>query len=598
MIFHCLMLVVTLLFPSILVADDNINWNAVPPPVPFPVFSAEPMAHEQCRLQFTANCWSRELPLSWCIQSPVLNINCNNSATSHEIQQMAAAFAQPPLRPVLVDLDDGEQVTSENMDAVRDQVILLSLSNCTSTRTTGKLSSLRFSNLLELSLNSCYNLKIVRSDFWQSMKLRVIEFINGTILSLEKETFTDLPALRVLSLEAGLASVPSFSFEVQVYLKELHCGRAFEWFRRWWDNKHLLKSAKYSEVYQMYPSAWGNHAINKSEMYLPIDCAADPFPTGAVSINFNQERFSVNDDLYREKWQSGDNEDVEDRYPEFSIQPFTAEECELQQQAYCYPLECGDTSYFGFLAYRLSYTFSRGCQAKFVGINVLDHSVDRIMRLPIRPIIFEAYPYFIYFKDLSPIRKRIIKLQMYEHSQRATAIQREQELTNIIEFMCTDCFDLVIRKTDFEKSRKLRQIAFWNTTIQTLQKGTFTDLPSLNFLSLEFALKTLRTFDEFHADKERQGPVMFSQRMREYLFHLHCSCEFAWFRQWWNSNNTVRLSPATSKDGAFLTVIPYSAYKCYPTDQIPIDCAQPIPLGSEYVNVNQTEFSVNEPMCN
>ncbi|XP_055357122.1 uncharacterized protein LOC129602178 isoform X2 [Paramacrobiotus metropolitanus] len=293
---HWLMLA-TLIFREICAAEDDFNWDAVPPPVPFPVFSAEPMAHEQCRLQYTTNCYSREFPLSWCIQSPVLNINCNSSATSHEIQQMAAAFEQPPLRPVLVDLDDGEQVTSDNMAAVRNQVILLSLSYCVSPRTTGKLSSLRFPNLLDLSLNSCYSLKIKRSDFWQSMKIRIIEIFNGTIQSLEKNTFADLPALRVLSLEAGLDSMLTFSPEVRAYLKELHCGVAFEWFRRWWDNKHLLKKAAYNEVYQIYPSAWGNHAVNKREVYLPIDCVAKPFPIGAASINFNQERFSVSDDL-------------------------------------------------------------------------------------------------------------------------------------------------------------------------------------------------------------------------------------------------------------------------------------------------------------
>ncbi|XP_055357118.1 uncharacterized protein LOC129602176 [Paramacrobiotus metropolitanus] len=596
----CWLLLATLFFHGILAADDDFIWKAVPPPVPFPVFSAEPMAHEQCRLQYTTNCYSREYPLSWCIQSPVLNINCNSNATSQEIQQMAVTFAQPPLRPVLVDLDDGELVTSENVAAVRNQVILLSLSNCVSPRTTGKLSSLRFPNLLDLSLNSCYNLKIRRSDFWQSMKLRVIEFFNGTIQSLEKDTFADLPALRVLSLEAGMASIPTFSPEIRSYLKELHCGMAFEWFRRWWDNKHLLKKANYSEVYQMYPSAWGNHAINESEMYLPIDCAAKPFPTGAPSIDFNQERFSVNDDLYGEKWLPGDVEDAEDRYPEFSIQPFTAEECAVQQLSYCHPLTCGETFIQGYLTYRLSFTTDTGCYANVSGSERIQRAVNSIMRLPIRPVILEVHHRApLLFADVAPVRKRIIQFHLYDDSKRATAQILDLYLTNIVEFMAFHCSDLGIKKTDFERSRKLRQVLFYNTTIQTLEAGTFTDLPSLNFLSLEFNLRRMHTFEEIRAyDEWWLRPVMFSQRTRDYLFHLHCSCEFAWFRRWWNSNNTVRLSPAVENDEIVSVMrVPYSEYLFYQAEQVPIDCAHPIPLGSEYVNVNQTEFSVNEPVC-
>ncbi|XP_055340895.1 uncharacterized protein LOC129589975 isoform X2 [Paramacrobiotus metropolitanus] len=580
---------------------DDFNWSAVLPPVPFPIFSAEPMAHDQCRLQYTDNCWSRENTLSWCISSPVLNINCNSSATSHEIQQMAENFAQPPLRPVLVDLDDGEQVTSENMAAVRDQVVLLSLSNCVSARTTGKLSSLRFPNLLEFSLGSCYNLKIRRSDFWQSMKLRFIEFFNGTIQSLEKDTFADLPALRVLSLEAGLASISTFSAEIRTYLKELHCSTAFEWFRRWWDNKHLLKSANYSEVYQMYPSAWGNHALNKSEMYLPIDCAAKPFPTGTSSIDFSQERFSVNDDLYHEKWRPGDTADADDRYPEFSIKPLSAEECVIQKLSQCYPSTCEDEQYRkNYITYQISFKTDTDCRTNLSRSDRIQRVVNALIRLPIRPVTLEVdgrVP--VLFAEMAPLRKRIIQYHLLEDAERGTAKLRDLYLTNLIEFMATNCSDLDIRKIDFERSKKLRQIMFHNTTIQTLEEGSFTDLPSLTFLSLEFALKTLRTFEEHLAEGDWWlRPVAFAQRMRDFLFHLHCSCEFAWFRRWWNSNNTVRFSPAVGHGKtAILTAVPHSQYTFYPADQIPIDCAQPIPLGSEYVNVNQTEFSAHEPVC-
>ncbi|XP_055329620.1 uncharacterized protein LOC129582197 [Paramacrobiotus metropolitanus] len=581
-------------------ADEYDNLHAEFTLTPFPIFSAEPMAQDQCRLQFTDNCRSRDTLARNCPDSSMLHISCNSNVTSNEIQQMATAFAKPPLRAVWSTLYDGDQVAFHNFAPVRLQVVGFTLYNCTSIRATGKLSSLRLSNLLDLNLENCYNLKIRRADFSPSPKVRFINFVNTTIQSLETFTFTDLPALRLLSLENGLAQMQTFSSEIRAYLKELHCGVAFEWFRKWWENKHLMKSARFSEVYQIYPFPVGNEPLNKSNIYLPIDCAAKPFPVGAGSIDFKQERFSVNNDLYEEKWQNGNfsRTDGDDRYPEFSIEPLSPEECATQELSDCQQHDCGKDARFQRYAYEVIELYDRGyCNASSGGLERIHRAVTAMTRLPIRPVMVyleDRSP--LAFNDMAEIRKRIVSFWLYNCVQeRATRKLHDLYWTNVLEFMTVNCSELVIMKNDFENSMKLRQIFFWNTTIRTLEENTFTNLPSLVALSLQHNLKNLRSFEDELT--EPRPPVMFTQRIRDYLFRLHCSCEFAWFRRWW-SNNTARfIEIADQVDGAYQFFHAINSWYTFKKDQIPIDCAKPIPMGAEFITANQSEFSINALEC-
>ncbi|XP_055329643.1 uncharacterized protein LOC129582214 isoform X2 [Paramacrobiotus metropolitanus] len=548
------------------------------------------MAQAQCRLQFTDNCRSRETLASNCPDSPVLQISCDNNATSAEIQQMAMAFTGRPLRPVWISLVDGDQVTFDNFAPVRQQVLLFTLSNCTSVRSTGRLSSLLLSNLLDLYVENCYNLKIRRADFWPSPKLRLITFANTTIQSLERFTFTDLPALRLLSLEAGLAQMQTFSSEIRAFLKELHCGLAFEWFREWWENKHLMTSAGDREVYQIYPFHWGNDAINNSQVYLPVDCAVKPFPTGAGSIDFQQQRFSINDNLYKEKWQPGDPKDSgsDDRYPEFSVASMSPEECATQNFAGCNdPGDCrtNDT--------RRAYQVSDYCGAD---LNRIRRVVTAISRLPLRAVLLDLDDSTVVeFKDFAPIRQQIVLFNFMSCvKERAMQKLHDLYLTNLIQLVTCNCSDLVITRSDFQNSVKLRQIFFYNTTIRALEENAFSNLPSLVGLSLEYNLQNLRTYEEELADP--QLPVMFTQRIRDYLLHLHCGCEFAWFRRWW-SNNTSRFTQIADTDGAYQIFSALNSFSGYGKYQIPIDCSKPIPMGAEFINVNQSEYSINAVEC-
>ncbi|XP_055329798.1 uncharacterized protein LOC129582316 [Paramacrobiotus metropolitanus] len=502
---------------------------------------------------------------------------------------MSVAFTKPPLRAVAISVNDGVQVTSDNFASVRQQVVSFYFYNCTSACAIGKWSSLRLSNLMELYVENCYNLKIRRADFWPSPKVRLINFVNTTIQSLEKYTFTDLPALRLLSLEGGLAKMPLFSTEIRAYLKDLHCGVAFEWFREWWENKHLLKSAQENEVYQIYPFQWGSDALNKSDVYLPIDCSAKPFPNGVTSIDFKQERFSVNDNLYNEMRQPGNPNDNEsdDRYPEFSLEPMSVEECATQKLTDCQPKDCGGDLHRGYEIHDYGY-----CNNSATTFDRIHRAVIAMTRLPVRLVmVFLRDSTPIPFKDLAPIRRRIVVFELSECiNNRATQKLHDLYWTNLVGFVTINCSDLVIMKSDFQNSRKLRQIFFRNTTIETLEENTFTNLPSLVSLALEYNLKC----SEETADPLQ--PVMFTQRIRDYLFHLHCGCEFAWFRRWW-SNNTARFMQIADDTGAYSIASALNSYYAFKEDQIPIDCAKPIPLGVEFINANQTEFSLNALEC-
>ncbi|XP_055345214.1 uncharacterized protein LOC129593057 isoform X2 [Paramacrobiotus metropolitanus] len=481
---------------------------------PFPRFSAEPMTRDQCTLQFTENCrpfslnsysflysindefWANHFSINSTVISdqvtPVncsfnhgLHLNCNNQVNAQEMRQLAASLSQPPLRAVFVNLTDGPLVTLDNLSPVRQQTIILNLYFCASTRTTGKLVTLGFPNLLNFELHNCRAMVVKKTDFWSSIKLRMILFANTTLRSLEENTFTDLPALRLISLEKGFSEMEVFSKDIRNYLQKLHCGCEYEWFRQWWSKNQLLRSVDRSQIFHIPTNSWHNDNVTKRDMYLPIDCAANPFPEGSEFIDFAQDAFSINEKSDAENGCPNEMENTP--FPVFSMEPATAAECDYQQQDWrCSPLitptqrECPEANLTGK---RLNPSYC---------LSELRSQSAALARLPPRPLsLFWLDNITAISTDLGYARSYIVYYESLVCSQhRTTAFMNQLKLTGLLAYQLSYCSELEIRKADFYYSIRLREFRLYNSTIRSLENNAFSGLPSLRLLLLESNMRS------------------------------------------------------------------------------------------------------------
>ncbi|XP_055355862.1 uncharacterized protein LOC129601154 [Paramacrobiotus metropolitanus] len=216
-------------------------------------------------------------------------------------------------------------------------------------------------------------------------------------------------------------------------------------------------------------------------------------------------------------------------------------------------------------------------------LNRIKRVVATIAKLPLRPIeldVSDKTP--VTSDDIAPVRRQIISYILENcTTPRASNKLRQLVLPNLLEYFLWHCSNLVVKRSDFQYSQKLREIAFYNTTIRTLDANAFIGLPDLRILSLEHVIRTLTPLDE---------------RLRGYLFRLHCSCDFAGFRRWWNNNTALLRSAA---EGEVLNFaggwqnLEYQRTDVY----LPIDCKSEYPKEKLLVDYNATSFSVHERSC-
>ncbi|XP_055329623.1 uncharacterized protein LOC129582200 [Paramacrobiotus metropolitanus] len=555
-------------------------------PEEFPVFSTEPMTRDQCGMQFTANCQPNYTDNFYttanCTMYQGLALNCNASANASEIQQLAVSLSKPPLRAIDLTLYDSDEVTFNTVAPVRKLIVSFEYYNCTSARATGKLYDLRLANLLDFTTYNCYGLVVKKADFWQSLRIRMIQFANSTLQYLEKGTFTDLPGLRLLSMEYYLYQMEVFNDELRDYLKRLHCGCDYAWLRQFLSTERLLRNVSESDTYAIRTNSHYNIAAVKRELYLPFDCAADPFPLGNNSIDFTQERFSINDDPYVNKWRDGckkgnfENED----FPDFSLGIMTPEECALQAECLCLPNDIPYANCTASPDAGLYQIVGADCNNES-SVHHIRRVVIAIAKLPLRAVGLELLGKTpVTFADIAPVRRQIVQYSFKNCTgKRDNDKLRQLMLPNLLEYNTWHCADLVVKKADFQYSAKLRDITFYNTTIRALDGNAFASLPDLRVLSIEFDMTD----------------VPLDGRIRDYLFRLHCSCEFAGFRRWW-SNNTALLrsaedgevfSPAGSWSSTYER--PWRLY-------LPVDCVK-VKSENGFVDFNATSFSLHEPDC-
>ncbi|XP_055356249.1 uncharacterized protein LOC129601461 isoform X2 [Paramacrobiotus metropolitanus] len=558
--------------------DNDENKDAVSTSEIFLQFSQEPMAAEQCGLQFTANCNVPGYTTDNCTTTQALTINCGKHITSTEIRQISAGISKSPMRAIEVYLYDGEHIIFRNFQTVRLQVVFLGIRNCTSSRTAQKLNELRFTSLMNFQLESCYGLEIRKADFSYSNKIRAITFFNTTIEILEKGTFTDLPYLRLLALEYGMHQMEVFERPIRNYLKELHCGCEFQWFRDWWEsNRQLLRKAASGEVF-FIPDSWRSGVFTKQDIYLPIDCSVNPFPAVPASVDHKQYRFSINVPGFSGESQCSDKlTNSKDSFLAFSTDPMSDEECDSQFTANCKPT--GHTQSECLVKKQVEINCNRKASSEEIG-----RMLTSINKAPLRPVrVVSSDDSELSSINLGEVGKQVADYNLINCTdERATGRLREMRMPNLLEYNLHRCLNLHAKKGDFEYSPKLRMVAFWNSTFRTIESDTFSQLPALRILSLEAEIRKAVTFN---AD------------IKDYLFRLHCSCDFAPFRKWRKDNK--QLLRAAEKGQVYWFQESYYSWQCQSSDVfLPIDCsADPFPSGPSSINFSQVEFSLNEPAC-
>ncbi|XP_055334300.1 uncharacterized protein LOC129585564 [Paramacrobiotus metropolitanus] len=274
---------------------------------PLPKFSSEPMTNAECELYSSIKCWPLLVPFNKCVilDDIDFDVKCTAEKMSMELKRTATIMANLPLRPSGIEVFDAVTVMPTDIKPIRKQILVYYLRECMSPRSTGKLNDLRLSNLLQYSLYNCSNLLIRKHDFQHSCSLKVITFGNSTIVTLQENTFTNLPALRLLSLDyvSNAENNVVFSKEWSDYLYRLHCDCDWVWFRKWWNNNNtaIIKRADFINVgelfsvYSEYTEKFMSEWYVQKNLYLPVDCAANPHPTELDSINFNQTEFSIHE---------------------------------------------------------------------------------------------------------------------------------------------------------------------------------------------------------------------------------------------------------------------------------------------------------------
>ncbi|XP_055335000.1 uncharacterized protein LOC129586040 [Paramacrobiotus metropolitanus] len=559
---------------------------------PLPNFNTEVMTRDQCELQFTAHCGVR-FNVSGslaCAQNQGLAINCSSEATSEEVRNLAIALSRPPLKAVFISLNDGPQVAFENVAPVREQTVVFQLHNCRSPRATKKLAQLRLPHLLEFSVHLCRALDVRRADFWQSAKLRLIQFVNTTLELLEGGTFADLPGLRLLSLERGLFEILKYPEDIRSYIVRLHCGCEFKQFRRWFSANGLMQYANEGQIYRIEYDSWRNEDLGFDDVFLPIDCTEAPLPNKTLVIRSGLYSFSVNEDLYSDPFPSRCENQTkpDDEFLRLSSQPMTNNECAVQLLNQCSSLQRD-----------YSWCMEHWPHDPFVDVDCTDDERVREIRevakalahQPPRPTFWAFYGDLpVVASDIAPIRRTIVFFELFNCiSRRSTAIPGDFGLTSLLHFIFWQCTDLDVQRDDFKRLKFLRTMTFVNTTIRSLHGDAFSDLLEPSLLSLEAY--------EYHPFGSKRAED-FDPLYREYLRRLHCGCDFAGFRQWW-TNNTLLLHASdigwaeVYAFRGFATSFPLSRRDIY----LPIDCALPIPRSVYDINYNETAFSRHAEPC-
>ncbi|XP_055340869.1 uncharacterized protein LOC129589952 [Paramacrobiotus metropolitanus] len=189
----------------------------------YPEFSTEPLGPEETAVLFSAGCGYRffigaPYKVYDFVDTCMKKTNFSDPRVDR-VRQVSLSIAEITAATLYIaPYGNRTSLTFNDLAPIRRQVIRFRVSVCSGSRPTKALALLRLTNLLEYVIERCNDLDVKKNDFQHSLKLRVILFSGVTIRTLETDTFTNLPALKVLSLERSTNEYDAFTEQQRDYL--------------------------------------------------------------------------------------------------------------------------------------------------------------------------------------------------------------------------------------------------------------------------------------------------------------------------------------------------------------------------------------------
>ncbi|XP_055357025.1 uncharacterized protein LOC129602089 [Paramacrobiotus metropolitanus] len=609
----------------------------------FPDFLTSSLKKEECDMESNEDCGSPKKQRScYWYGRPYFTIACQPGVDVGRLWHMASLMARTPLRAVHIALAESD-FTVQPFEPIAQQVTSVWLINCSTPYPVSRLRSVGFVYLAEFGLENCSNVAIQKDDFLYSRKLRVISFHGTTLTYIQKGTFTNLAHLRLIVWHNGVnATNPAFyrkvtfNQEMQDFLKYIHCSCELAWLRQWWKESNLVKNPDDVGNIKM-PHNWfqGWH-LYRSELFLPVDCLAQPFPSNLGMINMSQWEFSINEpscDGYSESKNDG-RSSPSILIPQMAAsaelldsRKLAADECLAQFGDKCRPDACYQCQADNSIS---TVDYCQRSMANDERISVIRCTADvtsrelrdmtfSMAKHPVRSTAVDVFDgdYLVY-PSFSVIRRRVRSLRVTRcDTGRTTGKLPGLQFDMLLLLELTACRRLIIQRNDFHATYKLVLFQLINSTLSYMDAESFADLPALQLATLDAGLSHMEM--EWPSD------------MKQHLWQLHCTCEYFWFRSWRTSRvlpklyfppvantsfttadintqsvnelcsrptGTNGLSPLESN--TFVKNLLKHSELCKNRENlfVPVDCSKERRfIGTLSTNGTQLRFSINEPQC-
>ncbi|XP_055344492.1 uncharacterized protein LOC129592472 [Paramacrobiotus metropolitanus] len=211
----------------------------------------------------------------------------------------------------------------------------------------------------------------------------------------------------------------------------------------------------------------------------------------------------------------------------------------------------------------------------------------------------------VHFDVVDPVRQQIVGLTIEapcDHNPNVTAMVYEMgNLPHILRFDINKCAFVNIRQRDFSRMPQLRMIYFYKTAVGDMEPYTFTDIPHLQVLALETGLLDELDFirvNETDPQHYARFHVSYEEK-EERIRQLHCSCSYAWFRNFLKEKPF--LTASKREEGEVFRLGDFASPSVPPEfapdyrEMLSVDCSKPLTYENAH---NGTEFSVNTTCCN
>ncbi|GAV06148.1 hypothetical protein RvY_16179 [Ramazzottius varieornatus] len=176
--------------------------------------------------------------------------------------------------------------------------------------------------------------------------------------------------------------------------------------------------------------------------------------------------------------------------------------------------------------------------------------------------------------DFAPAADVIIILIIADFDGLAMSMLRSLNLPAITHIGLSNCRNVVIGQDDFLFFPRLTMLVLYNSTVARIEQGAYESLPLLQQVAFDGGIPL-------------DGTMTVEQR--DYLWLLHCDCQYKWLRKFLDKNRNLITAKQAGEVHAFGGIMSHSATirQMY----APVDCARKDLIGE----LTQIPFTVNDP---